>query len=81
MGLGGEVHDGRRAVGGQGRGDGGAVGDVGLDEGEARVGGHVPQALEAARIGQAVEDDHARGGARQGEADEVRSDESGPPGD
>ena len=58
-----------------------AVGDVGLDEGEARVGGHVLQALEAARIGQAVEDDHARGGARQGEADEVRPDESGPAGD
>ena len=63
------------------RGDGGAVGDVGLDEREARVAGHVAQALEAARVGQLVEDDDARRGARQGEPDEVRPDEAGPAGD
>ena len=55
-----------------------AVGDVGLDEHEARVAGHGGQANQVSRVRQLVGDDDAGAGALESQVDEVRTDESGP---
>ena len=55
------------------------VGDVSLDEGEARVRRHVVEAAAVAGVGQLVQDDDPRPRVRQNVAHEVRANEAGPP--
>ena len=59
----------------------GAVGDVPLDEGQAGVVEHVGQVLQAAGVGELVEDDDAGAGLGEGEPHEVAADEAGAAGD
>ncbi len=58
-----------------------AVGDVALDEGQARVVEDVGEVLQAAGVGELVEDDDPGLGLGEGEPDEVAADESGAAGD
>jgi hypothetical protein len=81
VGLGGEVEDRRGPVLVDDLVDRGAVGDVGLHEMEARVLGDVGQALEVPGVGQLVDDDDARPGARERQPDEIRPDEARSAGD
>ena len=79
MGLGREVHDRSGPVLAEGLANRRALGDVGLNEGEARMRTGVAQALEVARVGEVVEDDHPVRRLPQGQADVVRADDPAPP--
>ena len=79
--LGGEIEHRRRLPPIEERRHRRPIGDVALDEGELRMVVDVAQALEAACIGQLVEDDHADVAAGEGVSDEVRTDETGAAGD
>ena len=81
MGLGGEVQHRVGLVLSKDPIDRRAIRDVRPFERVAGVRGHFRQVLEVACIGEQVEDDDAGVGLREREANEVRTDETGPSGD
>ncbi len=80
VGLGGEIHDRVGPVVPEEVPHRQPVGDVGLDEREARVLAHRVEAREVSGVGQLVHDDQPVLGRLQRVADEVRADEARPPG-
>ena len=79
--LGGEVHDGARAMRGEQVPDPLALADVALHETVPRVVAHRVQIAGVAGVGQLVEVDDRLARRLDGRDDEIRADEPGPAGD
>ena len=81
MRLGRQVQDRARPVLGEDARHRRAIGDVGLDEGDARIVQRALETEQAAGVGQLVDDDEAIGGVGERVVNEIGADEAGAAGD